>query len=62
MPMLVGQYTQYLKRQINKYIAGERIHDKYLDEDPTDREKDVLNQLKPEEIRDILAYLSVLNY
>lgn len=61
-PMLVGQYTQYLKRQINKFIAGERIHDKDLDENLTDREKDVLNQLKPEEIRDILAYLSVLNY
>jgi cytochrome c553 len=61
-PMLAGQYTQYLKRQINKFTAGERIHDKDLDEDLTDREKDVLNQLKPEEIRDILAYLSVLNY
>ena len=60
-PMLVGQYTQYLKRQINKFIAGERIHDKDLEEDLSDRGKDVLNQLKPEEIRDILAYLSVLN-
>ncbi len=56
-PMLAGQYTQYLKRQIDKFVAGERIHDSDL----KDREKDVLNQLKPEEIRDILAYLSVLN-
>lgn len=61
-PMLAGQYTQYLKRQINKFIAGERIHDKDLNEDLNDQGSDVLNQLKPEEIHDILAYLSVLNY
>jgi cytochrome c553 len=56
-PMLAGQYTQYLKRQIDKYIAGERIHDLEL----KDRQKDVLNLLKQDEIRDILAYLSTLN-
>lgn len=61
-PMLAGQYTQYLKRQINKFIAGERIHDKDWDDDLLDPTKDVLNQLKAEEIRDILAYLSVLNH
>jgi cytochrome c553 len=60
-PMLAGQYTQYLKRQIDKFMSGERIHDKDINEDLEDRKKDVLNQLKPEEIRDILAYLSVLN-
>lgn len=54
-PMLSGQYTQYLNRQIGKFIAGERLHD----EDLKDWKKDVLNQLKPEEIRDILAYLSI---
>ncbi|MFA7242296.1 MAG: c-type cytochrome [Sulfuricellaceae bacterium] len=55
-PMLSGQYTQYLNRQIGKFIAGERLHD----EDLKDWKKDVLNQLKPEEIRDILAYVSTL--
>ena len=60
-PMLVGQYTQYLKRQIDKFVSGERIHDKDINEDLEERKMDVLNQLKPEEIRDILAYLSVLN-
>ncbi len=57
IPMLAGQYTPYLNRQIGKFVAGERIHD----EDLKDRKQDVLNDLKPEEIRDILAYLSALN-
>jgi len=56
MPMLAGQYTQYLKRQVGLFTKGERIHD----EDLKDRTQDVLNQLKAEEIRDILAYLSTL--
>jgi len=57
VPMLAGQYTLYLKRQIDKFIKGERIHD----EDMKDPSKDVLNLLKPEEIRDILAYLTTLD-
>ena len=57
VPMLAGQYTVYLKRQIDKFIKGERIHDEEL----KDYSKDVLNQLKPEEIRDILAYLTTLD-
>jgi len=57
MPMLAGQYTQYLKRQVGLFVKGERIHD----EDLKDRTKNVLNLLKPEEIRDILAYLSILD-
>lgn len=57
VPMLAGQYTVYLKRQVDKFIKGERIHD----EDMKDSSKDVLNQLKPEEIRDILAYLTTLD-
>jgi cytochrome c553 len=50
-PMLVGQYTSYLKRQMEKYVKGERPHD----------EEDVggvLNALKEEDIQDILAYLT----
>ena len=57
MPMLTGQYTVYLKRQIDKFIKGDRIHD----EDLKDRTKDILNLLKPEEIRDILAFLTTLD-
>lgn len=57
VPMLTGQYTIYLKRQIDKFIKGERIHD----EDAKDKSKDVLNLLKPEEIRDILAFLTTLD-
>lgn len=57
VPMLAGQYTVYLNRQIGKFIKGERIHD----EDEKDHSQDVLNQLKPEELRDILAYLTTLD-
>lgn len=57
VPMLAGQYTVYLKRQVDKFIKGERIHD----EEMKDPSKDVLNLLKPEEIRDILAYLTTLD-
>ena len=56
-PMLTGQYTLYLKRQIDKFVKGERIHD----EDAKDSSKDVLNVLKPDEIRDILAFLTTLD-
>jgi len=57
VPMLAGQYTIYLKRQIDKFIKGERIHD----EDIKNPSKDVLNALKLEEIRDILAFLTTLD-
>jgi cytochrome c553 len=57
MPMLSGQYTQYLNRQVSLFTKGERIHD----EDLKDHTQDVLSQMKPEEIRDILAYLSILD-
>ena len=57
VPMLAGQYTNYLKRQIDKFIKGDRIHD----EDMKDPSKDILNLLKPEEIRDILAFLTTLD-
>lgn len=57
VPMLSGQYTLYLNRQVDKFIKGERIHD----EEAKDKSKDVLNLLKPEEIRDILAFLTTLD-
>jgi len=50
-PMLVGQYTSYLKRQMDKYLKGERPHD---DEGVTG----ILNTLKEQDLQDILAYLT----
>ena len=50
-PMLVGQYTNYLKRQVDLYLKGDRPHD----ETGT---VGVLNGLKEQDIQDILAYLT----
>ena len=55
-PMLAGQYTEYLKRQNAKFQSGERVHD----ESVKNREEEILNLLKPEELRDVLAYLSTI--
>lgn len=52
-PMLVGQYTNYLKRQIELYLKGDRPHD---DEGTSG----VLNTLDETQIRDILAYLTAI--
>ncbi len=52
-PRLVGQYTSYLKRQMDKFVKGERPHD---DEEIGG----VLNTLKEEELQDILAHLTAL--
>ena len=50
-PMLVGQYTSYLKRQMEKYVKGERPHDE-------EGVGGLLNALKEEDLQDILAYLT----
>lgn len=50
-PMLVGQYTNYLKRQADAYVKGERPHD-------GEGVIGVLNNLKDQDINDILAYLT----
>lgn len=55
-PMLAGQYTIYLQRQFEKFIKNERIHD-----EEAKPGKDVLNLMKPEELRDILAFLTTLD-
>lgn len=55
-PMLAGQYTNYMQRQVEKFIKNERIHD-----EEAKPGKDILNLLKPEEIRDILAFLTTLD-
>ncbi len=53
VPMLAGQYTNYLWKQVGKYRAGERIHD----EDEPDEE--LLNDFSDEQLHAIFAYLSV---
>lgn len=52
-PMLVGQYTSYLKRQMEKYVKGERPHDE-------EEVGGLLNALKDEDMQDILAYITTL--
>ena len=55
VPQLAGQYTEYLLRQVNKYIKKIRIHDEDAPED------ELLAAFTPDEIRDILAYLSTVD-
>lgn len=55
VPMIAGQYTSYLWRQVDKYLKRERIHDK---DEP---EEELLADFAREEIRDILAYASTLD-
>jgi len=50
-PMLVGQYTNYLKRQVDLYLKGDRPHDEV-------GTVGVLNSLKEQDVQDILAYLT----
>ncbi|MBK6632822.1 MAG: c-type cytochrome [Betaproteobacteria bacterium] len=50
-PMLIGQYTNYLMKQAEAYVKGERPHD---EEGPVG----ILNRLKAKDIQDILAYLT----
>lgn len=52
-PMLVGQYTSYLKRQMDKYVKGERPHDE-------EGIGGMLNKLGEEDLQDILAYITSL--
>lgn len=51
-PMLVGQYTSYLQRQIDTFLRGERPHD----EDTA--KEGVFYSLLPKDIQDALAYLT----
>jgi cytochrome c553 len=55
VPMLTGQYTNYLWRQVDKYLEGARIHDP---EAPEDR---LLAEFSQTELRDIFAYVSTLD-
>lgn len=54
VPMLSGQYTRYLWRQVEKYRKKIRIHD------PSDPEEDeLLSDFTDEELQDIFAWLSI---
>ncbi|MES2877636.1 MAG: c-type cytochrome [Pseudomonadota bacterium] len=50
-PRLVGQYTSYLKKQMDSFIKGERAHDEV-------EMVGILNQFKEQDLQDILAYLT----
>ncbi len=66
-PMLVGQYINYLQKQIDAYLRGERPHDNVVnDEEDEDAGKrkpksvGVLGRLTSKDIDDILAYITRL--
>jgi cytochrome c553 len=68
-PMLIGQYTNYLQKQMDAYIKGERPHDAAVDEEeedakpkakPAARKVGVLNRLTEKDIADILAHITRL--
>lgn len=54
VPMLAGQYTQYLLRAVDKYRKGIRTHD---EDDP----EELLNLFSDEEIMHILAFLATVD-
>ncbi len=54
VPMLAGQYTDYLWRQVDKYLHKQRIHDP-----DAPNEAELLAAFSKQELQDIFAYLSV---
>jgi len=66
-PMLVGQYTNYLWKQVDAYRKGERPHDAVEDEEEEEvkpktagKKIGVLNRLSEQDIKDILAHITRL--
>ncbi len=55
IPLLAGQYTKYLEKQIISYQKSERIHD---DEEPEDN---MFADYTQEDIHNLLAFLSILD-
>ena len=51
-PRLVGQYTTYLKKQVDAYLKGDRPHDEET------AKEGVLYTLQDKDIQDALAYLT----
>jgi len=54
-PLLAGQYTKYLWRQMDMFLSGKRLHD---EDDP---EEEFFKSFSHEELRDVLAYISTLD-
>ena len=52
-PRLVGQYSSYLRKQMDSFVLGERSHD-------DDEERGILSKLKEQDLQDILAYLTLI--
>ena len=52
-PRLVGQYTSYLMKQMTSFVTGERSHDEV-------EMRGILNELKAQDLQDILAYLTLI--
>ena len=55
VPMISGQYTQYLKRQIEQYKNKARIHD------ASDPDDNFFSDFTEQELDDIWAYLSIVD-
>ncbi|MBI2306858.1 MAG: c-type cytochrome [Rhodocyclales bacterium] len=53
-PMIVGQYTNYLQKQINAFLKAERPHDE------ESAREGVLFGLQAQDIQDVLAYITTL--
>lgn len=53
-PMISGQYINYLQKQVAAYLRAERAHD----EDSA--KEGVLYTLQPQDIQDVMAYLTTL--
>jgi cytochrome c-type protein NapC len=53
-PQLAGQHSVYLKRQVNRFRLGERLHNHT-------RDAEIFKAFKDTEIDDILAYISILD-
>ncbi len=56
IPMLVGQYTAYLERQMTHFRAGDRLHD------VEEIGKGALDGLTAGDLQNILAHLTELQY
>lgn len=54
-PRLVGQYSNYLRKQMDAFIRGERAHDR--DEEVR---VGVFDRLKDADLNDVLAYLTLI--
>jgi len=54
IPMVVGQYTNYLMKQMKAFLNAERPHDE------ESAKEGVLYGLKEQDLQDVLAYLTTL--